>query len=78
METKVVELLSEHFGMPASEINDSLEIRKDFNATELEIADFFQLIENAYSVTISKEDAASLHTVGDITSFITDHAEEVA
>lgn len=75
METKVIELVSEHFGMPISEITSSMLLRKDFNATDLEIADFFQTIEQTFSVPISKEDAAHLETISDLISYIDDHAE---
>jgi len=76
METKILELLSEHFGIPVSEINPSLELRQDLVATDLEIADFFQIVENTFGVTISGQDAQDIHTVEDLVSYITDHAEE--
>lgn len=78
MEEKVVSLVSEHFGIPVSEINQELELRKDLNSTDLEIADFFLAIENAFRVTISLADAAGVHTVGDLITYIADHAEEVS
>lgn len=76
MEEKVLELISEHFGVTVSEIQSPMELRKDFNATDLEVADFFQALEGAFHVTISKEDAANLITTSDVINFINDHAEE--
>lgn len=76
MEQKVIELLSEHFGTPVSEIVPSMELRKDFNATDLELADFLQVLEHTFNITMSKEDASEILTVEDLTGYITDHAEE--
>lgn len=76
MEVKISELISEHFGVSVSDINNELELRADLNATDLEIADFFQKLENLYQVNISHDDAQNLKTVGDVVGFITDHVEE--
>lgn len=78
MEAKVIELIGEHFGIPASEISPAMELRKDLNATDLEIADFFQSVEDTFKIVISKDDAASLVTIGDLTSYVSDHAEETS
>ena len=76
METKVIELISEHFGVPVAEIAPTMLLRKDLNATDLEIADFFQTIEQTFTVPISTEDAQRLETIGDLISYIEDHAED--
>ncbi|MBI2036057.1 hypothetical protein HYT17_00255 [Candidatus Microgenomates bacterium] len=76
MEKKVLELLSEHFGIPVSEIQSPMELRKDFNASDLEVADFLQALESTFHVTISKEEAVNLITALDVINFINDHAEE--
>lgn len=76
METKIIELISEHFGTPVSEINHDLELRIDLNSTDLEVADFFQKLENIYQVKISHDDAQELQTVGDVINFVTEHVEE--
>ena len=78
MEVKITELISEHFGIPTSEIAPTIELRKDLNATDLEIADFFQILENAFAVTITKDEAANIQTVGELISYITDHVEETS
>lgn len=75
METKIIELVSEHFGVPVSEIIPSMLLRRDLNATDLEVADFFQAIEQTFSVPISKEDAQHLETIEDLIGYIDDHAE---
>lgn len=77
-EAKVTEIIAEHFGIPVTEIQVSMELRKDLNATDLEVADFFQVLEKTFGLTISKDDALALKTVSDITSYIDDHAEELA
>lgn len=76
METKVIELISEHFGVPVSEINPSMELKHDLNATDLEIADFFQKLEDTFKISITSEDSIHLVTVSDIIDFVADHAEE--
>lgn len=75
MEVKLLDLISSHFGLPESELASEMELKRDLNATELEIADFFQALENTYSITISKEDAMKLHTLGDVNTYISDHVE---
>jgi acyl carrier protein len=77
MEQKVIELLSEHFGVPQNEITETMELRGDFNATDLEVADFFQILEKAFTIAIPHEDTRDLQTVGDITSYIQDNADEL-
>jgi len=77
MESKILELLSEHFGIPVSEISGSMELRKDLVATDLEIADFFQTIESTFNVTISPQDSQQMQTVDDLISYISDHVEEL-
>jgi acyl carrier protein len=76
MDQKVIELISEHFGMPTAEITPNLELRGDFNATELEIADFFSILEKTFSIAIPREDSQDLLTVSDITSYIQDNADD--
>ena len=76
METKIIELISEHFGIPVNEIDQELELRTDLNSTDLEIADFFQKIESNFQIPISHEEASQLQTVGDVISFVNDHVEE--
>lgn len=78
MEAKIIELISEHFGIPISEIAGTIELRKDLNATDLEIADFFQILEKAFAVTITKDEAANIKTVEELISYITDHVEEIS
>ena len=75
MEAKLLELVSSHFGMPEAELTSEMELKRDLNATELEIADFFQALENTFSITISKEDAMTLHTLGDVIAYLSDHVE---
>ena len=77
MEAKIIELISEHFGIPVSEIDPQMELKKDLNATDLEIADLFQMIEHEFKLTISHEDLVEIQTVSDLISYINDHAEEV-
>lgn len=76
MEERVYSLISEHFGIPVSEIAPNMELRKDLNATDLEIADFLQTLENMFHITISKDDAVTLGTIEELISYIDDHAEE--
>lgn len=78
MEEKVTSLISEHFGIPVSEISSSMELKKDLNATDLELADFLQIVEHAFQINISKDDALEMRTVEDLVSYVTDHAEETS
>lgn len=77
METKVIELIAEHFGIPTPEINGAFELRKDLNATDLELADFFQTLEDTFNIAISKNDALKLVTIDDLITYVADHAEEI-
>lgn len=78
MEEEIYSIISEHFGISRTEITPAMELKHDLNATDLEIADFLQILEKTFNVTITKDDAIKLFTVSDIVSFITDHAEEIA
>ena len=77
METKLIELIGEQFGIPTSEINLAMELRKDLNATDLELADFFQSVEDTFKIVISKNDALKLATIEDLILYVSDHAEEI-
>lgn len=78
MEEKVYSIISEHFGIPRAEIIPTMELKRDLNATDLEVADFFQTLEKIFHITITKDDAVKLLTISDILNFVTDHAEEIA
>lgn len=75
MEAKLLELVSSHFGMPEAELTPEMELKRDLNATELEIADFFQALEKTFLITISKEEAMKFLTLGDVAAYVSDNVE---
>lgn len=73
IENKVVELFSNHFGIPKEDLNPQLELEKDLNSTRLELTDFYSLLESKFSINIEETDSQNFKTVGDIINFIIDH-----
>lgn len=70
---KVLKLFSDQFGIPRKDLTMELELKTDLNATKLELADFFSLLENAFAVKIEQQESENFQTIGDIVNFIVDH-----
>ena len=66
IETKVLNLFSDHFGAEKEELNPSLELGKDLNLSPLEVSDFLVILENIFHVSIPKEESEKFITLADI------------
>lgn len=73
LEHKIIKIFSNHFGIPVQDLKRELELEKDLNATKLELADFYSILENTFNIKIEQQDDEGFKTVGDIIAYIVDH-----
>ncbi|MBI1919012.1 hypothetical protein HYS29_00275 [Candidatus Microgenomates bacterium] len=73
LESKIIEVFANHFGIPKEDIKPELELEKDLNSTRLELGDFYSALENTFNIKIEPQEGESFTTVGDIINFIVDH-----
>lgn len=73
----IKQLIASHFGVENLEdIVDTADLREDFGAADLEIADFAHILEDRFGIVIEPEDIQNWRTVGDIINYIGENAED--
>lgn len=73
LENKIIKIFTDHFGIPKEDLKKELTLGKDLNATKLELADFYSILENTFNVKIEPQDEEGFQTVDDVINFIVDH-----
>ena len=73
IESKVIEIVSEHMQVAAAEITRDTHFLNDLNADSLDIVEFGMEFEDAFEISISDEDVASVKTVGQSIDLIAAH-----
>jgi acyl carrier protein len=69
---KVREHLSTEFELDATVITDATRFKEDLDADSLDLYELLMELEDSYGITISREDAAKITTVGDAVDFVTE------
>ena len=70
MEDKIIEVLSEVSGVPASEISMDTRVASDLSMSSFDLADTVVTVEEAYGIRIPDECFKDIETVGDILRII--------
>lgn len=73
---KTIHLAADHFGVTETEITPDMDMRSDLSATDLEIADFYTLLEREFGITIPTEDVNEFHTLQDVISYLSDNEQD--
>lgn len=72
----VAALIAEQFNIDKDDITEDTDILEDLNATSMDAVDLIVAIESATDVEIPDEAVDDIHTVGDIVSYLREHAAE--
>lgn len=73
LKERLLNLFSNHFGIPRADLKEDLALERDLNATKLELSDFYLLLEDMFRLKIEETDSEHFATVGDIINFVIDH-----
>ncbi|MCS7021187.1 MAG: acyl carrier protein [Gemmataceae bacterium] len=83
IETRVIELISEHFNTPKENIKRSTTFQgggqagaDDIGADSLDVVEFVMELEDEFEIQIPDTDAEKIRTVGDVIDYIVAKLEE--
>ena len=69
---KVREHLATEFELDAAGIADSTRFKEDLDADSLDLYELLMELGDSYGITISREEAAKITTVGDAVDFVSE------
>lgn len=69
---QAIKVISDHLGVPSSEIALDSHLIDDLNTNSLERADLFSVLEQKFKIHIPLEESLKFQTVGDIIVFLKD------
>jgi len=67
---KVREHLATEFELDAAVITDETRFKEDLDADSLDLYELVMELEDAYGITVSREETAKITTVGDAVDFV--------
>jgi acyl carrier protein len=67
---KVTDHLTTEFELDAAVITDATRFKEDLDADSLDLYELLMELEDAYGITVSREEAAKITTVGDAVNFV--------
>lgn len=70
---KIAAILSAQFEVDAEKITMDTDFAEDLNADSLDVVDMLMSLEDEFDVEIPDEEIESIHTVGDLVSYIEEH-----
>ena len=68
--TKVREHLATELEVSEGEIAEGTRFREDLDADSLDLYELVMELEDTYGISVSEEEAARIHTVGDAVDFV--------
>lgn len=71
--SKVVSIIGEQLGIPASSISRESDIVNDLVADSIDVVQLLMALEDECGVTVTEDDADRFKTVGDIVDLIDNH-----
>ena len=73
VEARVIEIISEQFGVRKSELTLNTDLRKDLKADELDRVELVMEIEDVFGLSIADEAAESWRTVRQVVDYVRIH-----
>lgn len=70
MINKVKDLLAKQMRIEINSIDEDTDIMEDLGADSLDVVEMLMAIEENFGISVSDEDALTLHTVKDVAEFI--------
>lgn len=71
--SKVVSIIGEQLGIPASSISRESDIVNDLGADSIDVVQLLMALEDECGVTVTEDDGDRFKTVGDIVDLIDNH-----
>jgi acyl carrier protein len=72
--TLVREHLAEELEVEVGKISEQTRFKEDLDADSLDLYELVMELEDQYGVSVSEQQAARIHTVGDAVGFVVEHA----
>jgi acyl carrier protein len=69
---KVRDHLATEFELDATVVTDATRFKEDLDADSLDLYELLMELEDSYGITVSREEAAKITTVGDAVDFVTE------
>lgn len=76
IEDRVRHIISEQLGVDENQVTPNASFEEDLNADSLDLVELIMSLEEEFGIEISEEEAEKIHTVGDATEYIREHASE--
>ncbi|MBQ5911006.1 MAG: acyl carrier protein [Clostridia bacterium] len=73
---KITEILAEQLAADQNTMTMDTKIAEDLGADSLDLVDLLMSMEDEFGIEITDEDAADLHTIGDVVNFISKNSEQ--
>ena len=73
---KITEILAEQLAADQNTMTMDTQIAEDLGADSLDLVDLLMSREDEFAIEITDEDAADLHTIGDVVNFISKNSEQ--
>ena len=70
MKEKVLEVISDQFGLDVDELNEDLSFKEDLEADSIQLMELIMTLEDEFDTEIDEEDIESIETVGDVIDYI--------
>lgn len=70
---KVLEIISNHLGIPKDELDPKADLVKDLNIQRLEIAELLNTMENEFNIRFPQEKIGEIQTLEDIITLVSDN-----
>lgn len=73
---KITEILAEQLAADQNTMTMDTKIAEDLGADSLDLVDLLMSMEDEFGIEITDEDAAELHTIGDVVNFISKNSDQ--
>ena len=67
---KLKEIISEHAGVPACQIDDNMSLQTDLGIDSFSLICMLEAIEDTFHISINESDVAKFQTLQDVHNFI--------
>ncbi|MDF2542813.1 MAG: hypothetical protein K0S47_2531 [Herbinix sp.] len=75
---KIKDLVADQLGVDAAEITLETSLKDDLNADSLDLFQIIMSLEEEFGIEIPTEDTESIHTIGDVVSYLESKGVEEA
>ena len=73
---KITEILAEQLAADQNTMTMDTKIAEDLGADSLDLVDLLMSMEDEFGIEITDEDAADLHTIGDVVNYISKNSDQ--